>query len=87
VEQDYGLPILERSAVCREDCVEITPTLDRAWEQKRKGNNASSSNGDSRGYLVFGEDIFQMFKTISADKVKPILLLSCFAINSNYIRL
>jgi hypothetical protein len=57
---------------------------DRAWEQKRKGN-ASSSNGDSRGDLALGEDIFQMFKTISAEKVKTILLLSCFAINSNNI--
>jgi hypothetical protein len=50
---------------------------DRAWEQKRKGD-ASSSNGDSRGDLALGEDIFQMFKTISAEKVKTILLLSCF---------
>ena len=58
---------------------------DRAWEQKRKGN-ASSSNGDSRGDLALGEDIFQMLKTISADnKVKTILLLSCFDINSNYL--
>ena len=55
MEQDYGLPILERSAVCREDCVEITPTLDRAWEQKRKGNNASSSssNNASRVIIIF----------------------------------
>jgi hypothetical protein len=68
------------------DYKQINYEADRAWEQKRKGN-ASSSNEDSRGYLAFGEDIFQMFKTISADKVKPILLLSCFAINSNYIRL
>jgi hypothetical protein len=57
---------------------------DRAWEQKRKGD-ASSSNGDSRGDLALGEDIFQMFKTISADKVKTIVLLSCYAINSNNI--